>query len=171
MNDQQPTLSTITFIRAHGLEALNTKYRISAKRHSKYASLVQLRYSQYESPFHEPIVQECRGLLLDESRNWEVVAFPYTKFFNFGYALITSYPTLHLIRPGNRWQGTLTGAVLWWWKSWMVHFAHCTGMWCDTFMMVSSSNDVMIMLGTITNGVLPRHHFLMRLGLRTTVSP
>jgi tRNA splicing ligase len=30
------------------------------------------------------VVQECRGLILDESANWRIVAFPYTKFFNYG---------------------------------------------------------------------------------------
>ncbi len=30
----------------------------------------------------EKIVQQCRGLILDESSNWRVVARPYDKFFN-----------------------------------------------------------------------------------------
>jgi len=30
------------------------------------------------------MVQECRGLILDAKANWAVVAFPYTKFFNYG---------------------------------------------------------------------------------------
>lgn len=32
----------------------------------------------------EPIVQECRGLILDEAEGWRVVCMPYKKFFNFG---------------------------------------------------------------------------------------
>lgn len=30
-----------------------------------------------------PIVQECRGLILDEDDNWAVVSYPFDKFFNF----------------------------------------------------------------------------------------
>jgi len=33
------------------------------------------------------IVQECRGLILNESDDWSVVAMPYTKFFNHGEPL------------------------------------------------------------------------------------
>jgi hypothetical protein len=31
----------------------------------------------------EQIVQECRGIILDETDNWKVIAFPYRKFFNW----------------------------------------------------------------------------------------
>lgn len=31
-----------------------------------------------------PLVQLSRGLVLDASNNWNIVAFPYEKFFNFG---------------------------------------------------------------------------------------
>lgn len=64
------------------LKALEAKYSIKAKRHSKYSNLVLFKYSQIDSPFQEPIVQECRGLILDESNNWEVVCYTYFKFFN-----------------------------------------------------------------------------------------
>ncbi len=29
------------------------------------------------------VVQECRGLLVDEENNYRVISFPYTKFFNY----------------------------------------------------------------------------------------
>lgn len=45
--------------------------------------LVMLKYDQIESSFYEPIVCECRGLVLDDTTN-EVISFPFTKFFNFG---------------------------------------------------------------------------------------
>lgn len=28
--------------------------------------------------------RECRGLVLDEAKDWAVVAMPYTRFFNYG---------------------------------------------------------------------------------------
>jgi hypothetical protein len=37
-----------------------------------------------ESDFDARIVCECRGIILDENNNWGVVAFPFTKFFNYG---------------------------------------------------------------------------------------
>ena len=46
-------------------------------------NLVMLKYNQLTSDFSEPIVQECRGIILDK-RNWEVVLFPFFKFFNYG---------------------------------------------------------------------------------------
>ena len=46
--------------------------------------LMNGRYSQVGSNFAELVVQESRGIVLDSKANWAVVAFPYTKFFNFG---------------------------------------------------------------------------------------
>ena len=36
------------------------------------------------SPMGNPIVQECRGLILDRHENWSVLSFPFRKFFNYG---------------------------------------------------------------------------------------
>src|SRR5688572_22229350 len=33
---------------------------------------------------HEPVVQECRGLIVDEAEAWRVVCRAYDKFFNVG---------------------------------------------------------------------------------------
>ena len=40
-----------------------------------------LKYSQLESDFHEPIVKECRGLIIDKN-TIEPVALSFYKFFN-----------------------------------------------------------------------------------------
>ena len=55
------------------LETLEAEYSIKAKRHGKYPNLVLLKYNQIDSPFSEPLVRECRGLILDESNDWSVV--------------------------------------------------------------------------------------------------
>jgi hypothetical protein len=60
------------------------RFAVRAKRHGKHSNLVQLKYSQIGSPMHEPIVQECRGLVLDEAERWRVVCRAYDKFFNIG---------------------------------------------------------------------------------------
>ncbi|MDE2425595.1 MAG: 2'-5' RNA ligase [Elusimicrobia bacterium] len=76
------------FLRNTGsLQDLENKYKIYNKRHNKYPNLVLLKYDQIESPFSEAIVRECRGLILNEANNWEIVAFPFTKFFNYGEPL------------------------------------------------------------------------------------
>ena len=59
---------------------------IKIRAHGKYPNLVQFTYSQINSaPFKDhPIVKECRGLILDRDNNWNIVAFPFTRFFNWG---------------------------------------------------------------------------------------
>jgi hypothetical protein len=74
------------YLRANSLDALTAEFQISARRHQVFPNLVFLKYNQIESPLIAPIVQQCRGLILDESRDWEVVSRPFDKFFNYGEA-------------------------------------------------------------------------------------
>lgn len=49
-------------------------------------ALASLKYNQIESPMHDPIVQQCRGMVIDvETRT--VLAWPYNKFWNHGELL------------------------------------------------------------------------------------
>lgn len=77
------------------LETLAATLGISAKRHSVHPNLVLLKYNQIESPMGDPIVQECRGIILDESDDWNVVARAFDKFFNYGegHAPTINWPT------------------------------------------------------------------------------
>ncbi len=83
-----PGLTTI-----EALAKLTADYAIKVTRHTAHPELTLLKYDQIDSPFKEPLVQECRGLILCEgyglphSPPWSVVAMPYTKFFNHGEAL------------------------------------------------------------------------------------
>jgi hypothetical protein len=63
-------------------EDLKTTLGIDFKQHPKYPELISFKYDQIESPMGDPIVQECRGLILNKEDNWNVVAFPFAKFFN-----------------------------------------------------------------------------------------
>ena len=45
--------------------------------------LVLFKYDQTNADFSLDIVKECRGLILD-AETFEVVSFPFTKFFNYG---------------------------------------------------------------------------------------
>lgn len=83
----QVSLLTQQYLRENGLPAFIEQFKIKPRRHGRYQNLVHLKYNQIESPMHEPIVQECRGLILDVANDWVVVAFPFHKFFNAGEPL------------------------------------------------------------------------------------
>src|SRR5438045_764436 len=72
------------FLRSNSLAELEQRYAVAHKRHLRYPHLVLLKYSQIDSPMGERIVQECRGCILDESKNWECVSRGFDKFFNYG---------------------------------------------------------------------------------------
>jgi hypothetical protein len=72
------------FLRANPLASIEPAYQIAAKRHPLFSSLVMFKYAHTGSPMHEPIVRECRGIILDEANDWRVVSFPFKKFFNYG---------------------------------------------------------------------------------------
>jgi len=72
------------FLSENSLDDLKERYAIKIKRHPYFQNLVHFSYDMLNSPLGEPIVQECRGLILDQDDNWKVVAFPYRKFFNYG---------------------------------------------------------------------------------------
>ena len=66
------------------LAGLQETYAIDVRRHGHYPNLVHLKYNQIESPMGEPLVQQCRGLILDQDEDWRIVAWPFNKFFNHG---------------------------------------------------------------------------------------
>lgn len=66
------------------LEDLTNDYGVKNRRHSKYPNLVCLKYDMINSPMGEEIVQECRGIILDEADDWKVVCMTFKKFFNLG---------------------------------------------------------------------------------------
>lgn len=72
------------YLRQYGLESLCYTYHIKVSRHHKYPHLISLKYSQIESPLGEKIVQQCRGIILDSDRDWQIISYPYNKFFNYG---------------------------------------------------------------------------------------
>ena len=77
--------NVVAFLRGGGtLNDLLTTRGITAKRHGEHPSLVLLKYNQIESPMGDPIVQECRGIILDEADGWRVVSRSFDKFFNHG---------------------------------------------------------------------------------------
>lgn len=66
------------------LADLTARYGIACKQSVLRPELYLLKYDQIESPMGEPVVQECRGVILNSQDNWEVVSRPFDKFFNMG---------------------------------------------------------------------------------------
>lgn len=61
---------------------LTTELGIMVYRHPDLP-LVGLKYSMINSPKTNPIVRDCRGLVLEEG-TWDCVAKPFRRFFNAG---------------------------------------------------------------------------------------
>lgn len=78
-------MKTIEFLKANGKDfsKLNTAFGIKVKDYPEQ-KLVVLNYDQIESPKTDPIVMECRGLILDYDLN--VICRPFDRFFNLGEA-------------------------------------------------------------------------------------
>ena len=68
--------------KGNSLESLTQNLGINVRRHQKYPNLVLLKYNMISSPMTNPIVQECRGLILDEKDDWKLRSLAFTKFFN-----------------------------------------------------------------------------------------
>lgn len=61
---------------------LNSELGIKVYEHP-VLPLIGLKYSQIDSPKTNPIVRDCRGIVL-EKYSWDVVAKPFRRFFNYG---------------------------------------------------------------------------------------
>ena len=67
------------YLQNHSLEDLKNEYGIKS---SEYEGLVIFSYSQIDSPKTDPIVRMSRGIVLEKD-TWEIVAYPFYRFFNF----------------------------------------------------------------------------------------
>ena len=73
-------MEVIKFLKANGnnFQKLTEVYGIKVKDYPEQ-KLAVLNYDQINSPKMEPIVQECRGLILDHALN--TVCRPFDRFF------------------------------------------------------------------------------------------
>lgn len=84
MGDERPKLLVQAFLEKDGtLGDLVQSYTIKSRRHGKHENLVLLKYG-IEAAFMNPMVRECRGIILDEAKGWEVVSRAFDKFGNHG---------------------------------------------------------------------------------------
>lgn len=76
-------MKTQDYLKAGGtLDSLKTGLGIEANLNASLP-LVILNYSQIDSPKTDPIVRECRGLVLN-TEDWSLVARAFPRFFNWG---------------------------------------------------------------------------------------
>jgi len=87
MDTAPPQLEIQAALIEHGLTAIVNKYNLNWRAHKKYPNLILFKYRDLNAKFHKRLVQECRGIILDSEKNWEVVAWPYLKFFNYSEKL------------------------------------------------------------------------------------
>jgi hypothetical protein len=103
-----------TFLREGGsLEDLKKVWGINYRLGKDRPQLVTLKYNQLESPMGDPLVRQCRGLILDSADNWKIVARPWDKFFNEGevHAAKIDWPTA---RVQEKLDGSLI--IMYWYE-------------------------------------------------------
>lgn len=76
-------MQVIEYIKEHGFEKLTEELGIKVKHYPE--GLTTLNYCQINSPKTNPIVMECRGLIL-ETATLKVVCRSFDRFFNLGEA-------------------------------------------------------------------------------------
>jgi hypothetical protein len=110
-------LATCRLLRAYpdpeaAISALEDTFQIAARRHQQYPHLIQFRYTPQSSPADHPVVLECRALILDASRDWAVVAYPFDRFFNLREAGAPTSLDLNTAKVFEKLDGSL--ATLYW---------------------------------------------------------
>lgn len=76
------------YLLTHTHEQLTEEFGIDVKPYDYDGhKLFVYNYDQIESPKNDPIVKECRGLILDDQRN--ILCRPFERFFNLGESDVT----------------------------------------------------------------------------------
>lgn len=117
LRKQAQPLHVVAKLRAGELSPEGNGFRaagIAATRHQQLPQLLHLKYRVGVADMGDPLVQECRGLILDESADWAPVALPFKAFFNLGekHAASLDWDT---VRVTPKLDGTLM--VLYWYGS------------------------------------------------------
>jgi hypothetical protein len=72
-------MNVIKYLEEHSIEKLKEEFSITVR---EYDDRYALNYNQIESPRFHPIVDECRGLILDKDFN--VLCRSFQRFYNLG---------------------------------------------------------------------------------------
>lgn len=105
-------MEVLKYLTTKSITDLTKEFSIKATFHKEHPELVLLKYNQIDSPMGNPIVQECRGIILNTD-NWSVVSRPYSKFFNHGegHAAPIDWNTASVL---EKLDGSLT--TMYWYK-------------------------------------------------------
>jgi hypothetical protein len=82
-------MKILKYLETHSLDNLTEELGIKVSQNPKYPALYCLNYCQIKSPKTNPIVQECRSLVLeyagvDSMTKWKIVSRSFDRFFNLG---------------------------------------------------------------------------------------
>lgn len=79
-------MKTLEYVNEYGLDKLQEDYGIKVAQNEAYPDLYCLNYDQISSPKLEPIVQECRSLVLRKHADggYSVDSRSFDRFFNYG---------------------------------------------------------------------------------------
>ena len=78
-------MKVLEYLKTHTLEELQEELGIKVSQNELYPELYCLNYDQINSPKLNPIVKECRSLVLRlEENNWQVESRSFDRFFNYG---------------------------------------------------------------------------------------
>jgi hypothetical protein len=80
-------MEILKYLETHSLDDLTEELGIKIASNPKYPNLYCLNYCQIKSPKTNPIVQECRSLVLEYADDtFKIVSRSFDRFFNFGEA-------------------------------------------------------------------------------------
>lgn len=106
-------MQTLKYVNKYGLDKLQEKYGIKVAQNEAYPDLYCLNYDQINSPKIEPIVQECRSLVLRKNDDgfFSVDSRSFDRFFNYGEIAGVDHDITKLVAH-EKVDGSLVG--LWW---------------------------------------------------------
>lgn len=105
-------------------------------------NMVLFKYDQVNSDFHEPIVREARGIIL-ENKTWKILRLAFYKFFNYGEELAPKNLNWALASGTEKIDGSLM-SVFWYNGHWRL----ASNGTIDAFKAMVSVFDAM---GTLTD--------------------
>lgn len=84
LSSQVKELELQKFFRNGGtIQDLDTVYGVDTTAHGKYPNLLLFKYNQITCNYNNKIVRESRGIILDSDDDYNIVARPFDKFFNY----------------------------------------------------------------------------------------
>lgn len=130
---------TQDYLLNHSLSDLETEHAVFASP-SKCKTKISLNYDQISANENDPIAKECRGLILridpscidDKTKNvgqTQIVAFPFTRFFNHGQGCAANVD-FNSISVTEKLDGTLI----------ILYFDHLTDCWHTATRSVPEAN-------------------------------